>query len=105
MEEVENQTRFREFNEWIEASNERMGNHRAVQEFICECSDAACRQSIVMTKAEYESIRAEGAQFVIALNHENPEIDYVLNQNERFAVSEKLPGPAQRRAIETDPRK
>lgn len=104
MEEVENQVRFRDFNEWIESSNDRMGNHRSMEEFICECSDRDCRQAILLTRDEYESVRANGAQFVIAVDHENPELDRVLTQNERFATSEKLPGAGHRRALATDPR-
>ncbi len=102
--EVENQVRFRDFNEWIKASNDRMATDRVIEEFICECSDGNCRQVIMLTRLEYESVRAHGAQFAIALNHENPELDRVLSQNERFATSEKLPGPGMRRAFAMDPR-
>jgi hypothetical protein len=42
--------------------------------------------------------------FAIALNHEDPELDQVLEQNERFASSEKLPGPGVRRTFAMDPR-
>ena len=105
MAEVENQVRFRDFNEWVLASNDRMGSHRAMSEYICECSDSACQQVILLTRDEYELIRTQGAQFAIALNHENPELDHVLAQNDRFATSEKFPGPAQRRAFVTDPRR
>jgi len=104
MEEVENQVRFRDFNEWIQSSNDQMGHHRPMEEYICECSDGDCRQPVLVTREEYESVRARGAQFVIALNHENPEIDRVLGQNDRFALSEKLPGAGERRALATDPR-
>jgi hypothetical protein len=104
MEEVENQVRFREFNEWIRSSNDRMGNQQPLEEFICECSDRDCREPLLMRRQEYDSIRAQGAQFLMAVNHENPEIDRVLGQNDRFAVSEKLPGAGERRARATDPR-
>jgi len=104
-EEVENQVRFREFNEWIQASNDRMDNHPAMDEYICECSDGSCRQPILLTRAEYESVRSRGAQFAIAINHENPEIDHVIAHNDRFAVGEKLPGTGVRRALATDPRR
>ena len=103
--EVENQVRFRDFNEWIKASNDRMADNPVVEEFICECSGGTCRQVIMLTRREYESVRAHGARFAIALNHENPELDRMLTQNERFATSEKLPGPGMRRAFAMDPRR
>ena len=63
-----------------------------------------CRQVIMLTPLEYESVRAYGARFAIALNHENPELHQVLEQNERFATREKLPGPGMRRAFAMNPR-
>jgi hypothetical protein len=81
-----------------------LATDRVVEEFVCECSDGTCRRVIMLTRLEYESVRAYGARFAIALNHENPELDQVLEQNERFATSEKLPGSGMRRAFAMEPR-
>jgi hypothetical protein len=104
-EEAKNQLRFRDFNEWIKASNGRMGNHRPVREYICECSDAACRQPIDLSDEEYEEIRSYSNRFAIAPNHEDPELDRVLSQHLRFTIIEKLPGEAARLAVASDPRR
>jgi hypothetical protein len=104
-EEANNQFRFREFNEWIKASNGRMGNHRPVYEYICECSDASCRDVIELSDEEYEEIRGYGRRFAIAPNHENPELDRVLVQLSGFTTIEKLPGEAARLAAASDPRR
>ena len=104
MEEMENQVRFRDFNEWILESSDRMGNHQPTQEFICECSDGGCRQPVVLSREEYDLIRSNGVQFVLAINHENPELDRVVDQNDRFTTVHQLPGPGERRARETNPR-
>jgi hypothetical protein len=103
--ETANEVRFRDFNEWIKASNRRMGSQRATHEYICECSDASCRQVIELSDQEYEGIRGDSARFVIALNHENPEIDAVVAQNGRFTTVETLPGSAERIARASDPRR
>jgi hypothetical protein len=95
---------FREFNEWIKASNERVGNHRPYHEYICECSDTDCRQPIELDDREYEDIRADGARFVIAPDHENPELDQVIRENARFSTIERLPGKLARLARSRDPR-
>jgi hypothetical protein len=78
-----------------------LATDRVVEEFVCECSDGTCRRVIMLTRLEYESLRAYGARFAIALNHENPELDQVLEQNERFATSE---GSGMRRAFAMEPR-
>lgn len=104
-EEAKNQFRFRDFNEWIKASNGRMPTHRPVHEYICECSDAACRQAIELSDQEYEEIRSYSSRFAIAPNHEDPEYDRVLSQYPRFSTIEKLPGEAARLAAESDPRR
>ena len=103
--EAENQMRCRDFNEWIQDTNVRMESDRPLEQYICECSDGTCRQPISLTTEEYERVRAYPLRFAIALNHENPELDRVLMETERFATAEKLPGPGARRARQTDPRK
>ena len=42
--EVMNETRSREINEWIDESNESSEN--MIGPFVCECSDIACASTI-----------------------------------------------------------
>ena len=72
--------------------------------FLCECGNPECTQAIELTEAEYEDLRARGRRFAVALNHENPEVEIVLSENGRFAVTETLVGGSSRIAEETDPR-
>ncbi|HEX5018935.1 MAG TPA: hypothetical protein VFX15_15255 [Actinomycetes bacterium] len=88
--EAINETIFRDMNEWVEDGNdERLGTHRSMDTYLCECSDRNCSDPISLTRGEYESVRAVPIRFAIALNHENPEIDLVLFENLRFATVEK----------------
>jgi hypothetical protein len=104
--EARNETIFREMNEWTEEANDgRSGPHRAMDFYLCECSDRQCTEPISLTRIEYEAIRAVAVRFAIALNHENPEIDRVLFENERFATVEKFYGAGARIARATDPRR
>lgn len=105
IEEAENEFRFRRFNEWIKASNERMGSDGPMHEYVCECSDALCRNPIELSDEEYEEIRGYANRFAIAPDHENPELDQVLTQHPRFSTIEKLPGEAARLAVASDPRR
>ena len=102
--ETTNQTVFREMNEWTaDASMTPSGDE--VRVFLCECSDATCTRPIVLTHPEYEAVRAEPTRFVIAVDHENPELDHVVAENARYATIKKFYGPAIRIARSTDPRR
>ena len=104
--EAINQTIFREVNEWTEEETDaRLGSAERLDAYLCECSDRRCTQPIRLTRSEYESIRSEPLRFAIALDHENPEIDRVVEENERFATVEKIQGGPRRIARETDPRR
>jgi hypothetical protein len=92
--EAKNETLFREMNEWTEEANDaRPGPARLMDVYLCECSDRLCTE------------RAVAVRFAIALNHENPEIDRVIVENERFATVEKFYGAGAEIARATDPRR
>jgi hypothetical protein len=104
--EAMNETIFREMNEWTEEENDdRLGTDRSMDSYLCECSDRACTEPISLTRDEYEEVRAVPVRFVIALNHENPEVDRVLLENTRFATVEKFFGEPAKIARATDPRR
>jgi hypothetical protein len=104
--QAKNETAFRDLNEWTaEANDARVGFEHATDVYLCECSDPKCTQPISLTRPEYEAIRAVPVRFAIALNHENPEIDRVLFENDRFAAVEKFFGVGAKIARATDPRR
>ena len=73
--------------------------------FTCECGRAGCAEPIAMTLAEYEAIRAESTRFAVAPQHEQPEIEIVIEQRPSYFVVEKRGRDAQEVARETDPRR
>jgi len=104
--EAINETIFREMNEWAEDDSDgREGHERTMDTYLCECGDARCSEPISLTRSEYEAIRSEPTRFALALNHENPEIDTVVAENERFMTIEKSFGAASRIAHASDPRR
>jgi hypothetical protein len=104
--EARNETTFRELNEWIvDDRDSGESTDRAPDTFICECSDRRCTDPITLTRREYEAVRAVPVRFAIALHHENPEIDQVFSENERYAVVEKFDASGAKIARETDPRR
>jgi len=104
--EATNETVFREMNEWtLEANDARFSADRPPDLYLCECSDRRCTEPISLTRGEYEAVRAVGVRFAIALDHENPEIDLVLFENDRFATVEKFLGAGAKIARASDPRR
>jgi len=104
--EATNETVFRDMNEWTEEENDaRFGLERLMDAYLCECSDRRCTDPIRLTRDEYEAVRAVPVRFAIALDHENPEIDRVVRENDRFATVDKFYGVGARVARATDPRR
>jgi hypothetical protein len=102
--EVENEVLRRSRNEWIAETRGCFGAHLCLDDYVCECGDAACEQLIKMTDEEYESVRGDATHFALAVDHENPESDRLLAENGRFAIVEKL-GEAARIAQGSDTRR
>lgn len=103
--EVENETHFRDLNEWTEAANDELALRQPVSDYICECGDRSCTDPIALTRLEYELVRSEGTHFAVATNHENPEIDLVVAEHGRFTVVEKWSLEAVEIAYATNPRR
>jgi hypothetical protein len=101
--EATEQARRREANESIEDSMQSTGRW-AANAFFCECSDPSCDRTVTATIQEYESVRERPTHFLVAANHENPEVESMISETERFAVVETLTGEASKVALRTDPR-
>jgi hypothetical protein len=104
-EEAINETRTRQTNEWIQEANDSFGAQRPMDEYRCECSDGVCASVVSLTRPEYEAVRANGLRFIIAVDHENPELDRLIAAHERYSIVAKLPGEPARIALDSDPRK
>jgi hypothetical protein len=71
--------------------------------FLCECPKQECKQVVLLTLSEYEGVRSSGRGGLAALGHEDPSIEHVVAQNERFVTTEKF-GEAGDVHAEADPR-
>jgi hypothetical protein len=58
--------------------------------FVCECGDTECSETIQVSIAEYEAARSQPTMFLIVPGHEINEFERVVEQNDRFAVVEKV---------------
>ena len=98
-----NEALFRKVNERIEDVSTTFVPDEERQEFLCECHDPACTEKVSATRAEYEEVRAVATHFLVLPGHQDPDIEQVVSQNERFLVVEKK-GQAAQEAEESDPR-
>ena len=99
-----NETLFREVNERIEQAVERQSREDAhVYEFFCECSNTDCTLLLPLTIVEYEAVRSDPRQFIVAPGHELPEIETVVTRNRGYQIVLKA-GEAAEFVTERDPR-
>jgi hypothetical protein len=99
----QNEALFREVNERIEDVSTTFLADEEHQEFLCECDNPTCTESINATHAEYEAVRAVATHFLVRPGHQDPDVEHVVAQNERFLVVEKE-GRAGHDAEESNPR-
>jgi hypothetical protein len=95
-----NQSIFRAANDAIERAVD--GRDDPVT-FLCECSAVDCTDTIELTLAEYEGVRAGSASFALKRAHEGAE-DRVLEEYDRYTLVEKV-GFARDVAEDKDPRR
>jgi hypothetical protein len=84
------ESQFRGVNERIAGTAERFGATEA--ELVCECSDPKCGHRIEAPLADYEQTRTDGAQFLVAPGHENPDHERVAGHRPGYRIVEKLRG-------------
>ena len=106
---AKNEALFRSVNERVKELSERLSlvgvaDGPESEEYLCECADVDCMQRVRVTGEEYERVRSNSLWFFVALGHVAPDIERVIEENERFAVVEK--GPGERHiVVATDPRR
>jgi hypothetical protein len=84
-EHARTQSLFREVNERID----QLALGGAI-EFICECSNPECTETIRMVRCDYEAIRGHSARFPILPGHEQPDVERIVEESEGYVVVEKI---------------
>jgi hypothetical protein len=93
---------FRDVNERIAESAGRFGSEDAA--FVCECDDASCTDRIQTTIEAYDEVRADAAQFIVADDHVNDEIERVVERTEDFTLVEKVKPLVRATVVQLNPR-
>jgi hypothetical protein len=101
-----NQSTFRSANERIEraAQSHHFEANQGVP-FICECADPSCYETVMVSLADYEAVRAHADRFFVAIGHDDEEETYerTLDTKPGYALVEKI-GTAGVEAERLDPR-
>jgi len=81
-----NQSLYREVNERVKELNDAF-DALPIGEWICECANEECFETIELTHEEYEAVRAEGTRFFVKPDdpHVLPEAENVVERHERSA--------------------
>ena len=88
---ADNESRFRDINERLEADLRRLPSDDSPIEFVCECGSTECTASVSLTVAEYEQVRQDPTTFAMVPGHEIADVEDVVLANERYAVARKKP--------------
>jgi hypothetical protein len=83
---AKNEIFFREANELAERDAAALVRN---VDFICECSSAGCIERLMLTREEYEHVRAKGTRFVVVPGHENTSVEHVVEAHSAYAIVEK----------------
>jgi hypothetical protein len=90
---AENESRFRNENERIEATATRFSFPDPIP-FICECPDPACTDIVQLTLEQYEEVREHPRRFFAAPGHQGDAIrtaaGVVIADCESYVVVEKV---------------
>jgi hypothetical protein len=101
---AQNEALFREVNERVNdiADAERQPQHDLTG-YVCECANPDCTFVLQLSGDEYETVRADAAQFVVLPDHYTPEIESLVSRHERYWIVKKS-GEAGDYAERLDPR-
>lgn len=92
---AESQSRFREANEQIEATADRMKLVGPIP-FVCECPAPACTDIVRMSLDDYEAVRQHDRRFFVAPGHQDLAVSggagevVGRDQGGRFVVVDKI---------------
>jgi len=100
---AENEVRFRALNERLRLSRAPWEGRDGEVSIVCECGDEDCTEAIRLTPSDYESVRADEAQFAIVAGHVRPEVEDVVAEQDGWVVVRKR-GEAAAIAAASDPR-
>lgn len=100
---AKNEAASRETNEEVERAHEVDPPGRRIQ-ISCECALKTCGRVITITVDEYRHLRMDPRQFAVVPEHFIGDIEWIVYENDRFAVVAKREGTPADVARDQNPR-
>lgn len=89
-----NEAAFRGINERIRRHQEQADHaHSDPMTFLCECAEGSCIDQVRIDLDDYRRIRQDARRFIIAPDHDAPEIEDVLERHATHWVVQKHVAP------------
>ncbi len=92
---------FRQVNEQVERLNESFSLVSSSMTIVCECGEETCIEQIELSQDEYAAVRADPITFVVKPEHAFPDVEDVVERDDRYWIVRKKPGDPARVARET----
>jgi hypothetical protein len=87
-----NEAAYRHINERIRRFEES-GDHRVPMTFLCECAEGGCIDPVRIDLENYRRVRRDALRFIIAPDHDAPEMEHVIERHPHYWVVEKHAEP------------
>jgi hypothetical protein len=103
--QARNEGLIREVNERIDviAKEEPVWDKEGFFDFVCECGrQGGCHETVQLTLAEYEDVRAQDDRFLVAPGHETDGLENIAKRTDRYAIVDKVADAE--RFVKDDPR-
>jgi hypothetical protein len=85
---AKNEATFREVNEKLEQRADELELGEGRTPYLCECDAERCTNVVLLTREEYEQVRAHPRTFVLVSGHQAPD-DRVVRDESDYVVIEK----------------
>jgi hypothetical protein len=101
-----NEAMYRAVNRELEkASKEAAGGAPDDQlEILCECGEPSCNTKLTLTIGDYDEAHRQLDRFVVAIEHEDPNIERVVMRRDSYLVVDKI-GEAERISLAEEQRR
>jgi hypothetical protein len=85
-----NEVLFRDLNERVEQIVTTLASERPNElEIFCECGTGDCVAKLTLSLADYEGVRAHPERFIVAPDHDTPNVEKVFEKRARYWIVEK----------------
>jgi hypothetical protein len=96
---AKNEAMYRAVNrELEEASEDAGGGAGAELEILCECGEPGCTTMLTLAIGEYDEAHGQPDRFIVAVEHEDPQMEQVVIRRDHYLVVDKF-GEAEQIAV------